>query len=146
VDKLIEGLVLTPLKQIFHPQGNIYHGMKKSSPGYVGFGEAYFSTVHCGDIKGWKKHLRMTLNLVVPIGAIKFVMYDDRESSITYKSYLSVDISKDNYQRLTIPPGIWVAFKGMGMSENLLLNIASIEHDPSESEVLPLDKIYFDWG
>ncbi len=146
MDSLIEGLVLTPLKQIIHPQGDILHGMKKSSIGYAGFGEAYFSTVHYNDIKGWKKHLRMTLNLVVPVGAIRFVVYDGREESSTYHSFFSVDISKDNYQRLTVPPGVWVAFEGLGKDKNLLLNIASIEHDPKESNVLPLDSISFNWG
>ena len=64
----IEGVILTPLNKICHPKGDVFHGMKKSDVGFVGFGEAYFSTVNYTEIKGWNRHKRMTLNLVVPVG------------------------------------------------------------------------------
>ena len=41
----IEGVILTDLKVIHHPQGDIYHVMKKSDEGFKGYGEAYFSTI-----------------------------------------------------------------------------------------------------
>ena len=50
---IVEGVLLTPLKQIYHPKGNVFHGMKKSDPGFSGFGEAYFSTINFGDTKIW---------------------------------------------------------------------------------------------
>lgn len=141
----IDGVVLTPLKSIFHPKGNVFHAMKKSDPGFTGFGEAYFSTVNPGDIKGWKKHLHMTMNLVVPAGAIGFVLFDDREESSSKGTFYSVTLSADNYQRLTVPPGVWMGFKGLGNELNLLLNLADLEHDPTESENIPLDAIAFRW-
>ena len=45
------------------------------------FKESYFSTVNGDVIKPWKKHNKMTLNLVVPLGEIKFVLFDDRRES-----------------------------------------------------------------
>ena len=82
MDKInIEGVILTPLKKISHPRGDVFHGMKKSDNGYAGFGEAYFSTIKNGEIKGWNKHKRMTLNLVVPVGKVIFIIYDGREKS-----------------------------------------------------------------
>ena len=45
---------------------------------------------------------------------------------------MDVTLSHSNYKRLTIPPGLWVAFEGIGMNLNLLLNIADLEHDPQE--------------
>ena len=45
----IEGVIVTPLKTIFHPKGDIYHGIKKDDNGYLGFGEAYFSTIKYGE-------------------------------------------------------------------------------------------------
>ena len=95
----MDGVVLTLLKQIHNPKGDIYHAMKKSDDGFDGFGEAYFSTIHQGDIKGWKKHTKMTLNLVVPVGEIELVIYDENT-----KEFFSVKISQDNYQRLTVKP------------------------------------------
>jgi dTDP-4-dehydrorhamnose 3,5-epimerase len=135
----MDGIILTPLNQIHHPKGDSYHAMKKSDDGFDGFGEAYFSTVHKNDIKGWKKHRDMTLNLLVPIGEIKFVVYNE-----DLKEFFSVKISQNNYQRLTIKPNLWLAFKGID-ENSMLLNLASIEHDPNESENMELTSIQYEW-
>ncbi|WP_316826375.1 dTDP-4-dehydrorhamnose 3,5-epimerase [Pedobacter miscanthi] len=135
MDKInVEGVLLTSLKKIHHPKGDVFHGMKKSDAGFSGFGEAYFSTINYKDAKPWKKHLRMTLNFVVPVGTIRFVIYDDREESITKGNFYDVILGVNNYQRITIPPNVWVAFYGEGEVYNLLLNLANMEHDPSEVE------------
>lgn len=136
----MDKIILTPLKQIFHPKGDIFHGMKKSDEGFDGFGEAYFSTVNKDDIKGWKKHTKMTLNLVVPVGEVEFVIYDEETKKLEV-----IKLSQKNYQRLTINPSLWVAFRGCD-EYNMLLNLASIEHDPSESMTLALDEIKYDWN
>ena len=133
----MDGVTLTPLKQITHPKGDIFHAMKASDDGFSGFGEAYFSTVNQGEVKGWKKHTEMTLNLVVVIGEIEFVVYDDNR-------FYGVKLSKNNYQRLTVESGLWLAFRGLD-SENMLLNLASIEHDPNESENVDLGIFNYSW-
>ena len=135
----MDGIILTPLNQIHHPKGDIYHAMKKSDDGFDGFGEAYFSSVYKNSIKGWKKHKDMTLNLLVPIGEIEFVVYDE-----DLKEFFSVKISQNNYQRLTIKPNLWLAFKGID-ENNMLLNLTSIEHDPNESENMELTSIPYEW-
>ena len=135
---IIKEVVLTPLKIIENPAGNILHAMKASDQGYAGFGEAYFSIVNNGVVKGWKKHTKMTLNLVVPQGAILFVLFDGRQENETYGEIMEIELSPKNYHRLTVPPGIWMAFSGRSEGTNLLLNIASIQHDPAEAENLPL--------
>lgn len=135
----MDGIILTPLKQIHNPKGDIFHAMKKSDDGFDGFGEAYFSTIHKDDTKGWKKHIRMTLNLVVPMGAIKFVIYDEES-----KEFFSVVLSHENYQRLTVKAGLWLAFQGVG-DNNMLLNLASIEHNPSEAINIGLSEIKYEW-
>ena len=143
--KMIEGVVVTPLKQIFHPKGDIFHGMKRSDYGYTNFGEAYFSTVLKSVVKPWKKHLKMTLNIMVPEGEIQFVIYDDRQASSTHGEYFTISLSPKNYCRLTIPPNVWVAFKGIGSNKNMLLNIADMEHDHEEILRLGLDQISYSW-
>jgi dTDP-4-dehydrorhamnose 3,5-epimerase and related enzymes len=140
---MIEGVLLTPLKQIYNPKGDVFHGMKKSDLGYTAFGEAYFSTIHSGDIKPWKKHLRMTLNLIVPVGRIRFVIHDDRRGSPTDGQTYFVELGETNYQRLTVPPGLWMAFEGIGENLNLLLNVADLEHDPQEVERTDLERFAY---
>jgi len=141
----IEGVFLTPLKKIRHPKGDIFHGMKKSDEGFTGFGEVYLSMVKQGEIKGWNRHKIMVLNLVVPMGEVTFVIYNDRGKSSSKGSFFSVTLSPSNYQRLTVPPGLWVAFKGDGNKTNLVLNVASIEHDPNETDRLGLDQVNYNW-
>ncbi|MDD4993352.1 MAG: dTDP-4-dehydrorhamnose 3,5-epimerase [Paludibacter sp.] len=147
MDKIvIDGLLLTPLKQIYHPKGDVFHAMKQSDAGFAGFGEAYFSTIHCSDIKPWKKHLRMTLNFIVPVGEIRFVIYDDRADSATKGAFFDITLGSGNYKRITIPPNVWVAFSGIGKDLNLLLNLANLEHDPAEVERKDnLDEIAYIW-
>ena len=135
----MDGVILTPLKQIYHPKGDIFHAMKKSDIGFDGFGEAYFSTINQNDIKGWKKHTKMTLNIIVPVGNIEFVVYDENS-----KEFFSTKLSHNNYQRLTIKAGLWMAFKGLD-KYNMLLNLASIEHDPNEAVNIELNDINYKW-
>jgi dTDP-4-dehydrorhamnose 3,5-epimerase len=141
---MIKDVLITKLDVIDTPGGNVMHGMKETSIGYSGFGEAYFSQVNESAIKAWKRHKNMTLNLVVPVGKIKFVLFDDRdESNIRFQEVI---ISRDNYCRLTVPPMVWMGFQGLSSEESMLLNIANIEHDPGEVDRLEIDKINYDWS
>lgn len=144
-NRQIDGVITTPLRIISHPKGDILHGIKKNDPGFVGFGEAYFSTVSMNEIKAWKKHLRMTVNLMVPEGIVKFVVFDKRDSSPTFGVFNEFVISKDNYFRLTIPANVWFGFVGLGANLNLIMNVASIPHDPDEVERMEPQEIKFNW-
>ena len=124
----MDGIILTPLKQIYNPKGDIFHAMKKTSDGYEGFGEAYFSTIKTGHIKGWKKHTEMTLNLIVIIGKVQFVIFDHEK-----KKFHEYVLSLKNYHRLTVKPGLWLAFKGLG-KENIVLNCFHIYQNLREDK------------
>lgn len=130
---------VTPLKQIPLAGGGVLHGIKCSDPGFVDFGEAYFSIIEVGAIKAWKRHLRMTLNVVVPVGAVRFIFLDEqgeRREEV---------VGADRYFRLTVPPGIWFGFSGLVAPYSLLMNVADIPHDPAEIERKGLDEIQCDW-
>lgn len=147
---MIDGVILTPLKQIYHPKGDVFHAMKCTDPGYEGFGEAYFSSIIQGLIKAWKRHSRMTLNLVCIVGKIHFVLYDGREDSPTYGQFMEATLSPETdslYRRITIPPGVWMAFVGIGEGKSVLLNVANIPHDPTEQVNIPIEEsdIKFDF-
>lgn len=132
-------ILVTPLKRVPVPGGDVLHAMKRTDPGYVDFGEAYFSQIEQGAVKAWKRHLRMTLNLVVPIGMVRIVFMDDQGAM------REETIGIDRYARLTVPPGIWFGFKGLAAPCSLLLNVADIPHDPAEIERRQLDAFMFDW-
>ena len=135
----INDVILTDLKKIPTPKGMVFHGLKASENSYKGFGEAYFSSVAPLEVKGWKRHSRMTLNLIVIVGEIEFTLYDSRPGSPTQGQIQKIRLSRENYQRLTLPPNVWFAFKGISSSENIVLDIINEEHDPTEAETLPLE-------
>ena len=142
----IYDILITPLKIISVLNGDVMHAIKSSDEGYENFGEAYFSNINSGAIKAWKRHSKMILNLVVPFGKVKFVLYDDREKSKTYGNYSEVILSRDNFCRLTVPPMIWLGFQGLSDANSLILNIADIPHNPKESIRKDINEIYFDWS
>ena len=141
---MIKDVVITNLDVINTPGGNVMHAMKETGAGYAGFGEAYFSQVDKGIIKAWKRHKNMTLNLIVPVGEIKFVLFDDRDVSNT--RFQEIIISRKNYCRLTVPPMVWMGFQGLSNDGSMLLNIANIEHDPGEVDRLEIDKMNYNWS
>ena len=135
---ILEGMSIRNLSVIENEKGSVLHMIRSDSEYFETFGEIYFSEVMPNAIKGWKKHNIMTLNLVVITGEIKFVITDK-------KNYFEVILSKDNYQRLSIAPGLWLAFKGLSKT-NVLLNLANIEHDPHEIEKISLSDLDYDWN
>ena len=134
--------LLTPLRRVALEAGDVLHALKASQSGFVGFGEAYFSTIVPGAVRGWKRHRRMTSNLVVPIGRVRFVIPDLEKTPIEFHV---IELGPDNYQRLTLPPARWFAFQGRSTTTSLILNVADIEHDPEEAEQRPLTDFGFDW-
>lgn len=143
---MISGIKLTDLSIVPGENGNVFHFMKKSDPCFVDFGEVYFSSIDRGAIRAWKLHTKMTLNVVIPQGKVLFNMKDLREGSPTFGKLQSVMLSQEPWQRLTVPPGIWFGFKGLGLSGNLVCNQADLSHDPREVMKRPLNEIGADWS
>jgi dTDP-4-dehydrorhamnose 3,5-epimerase len=141
---MINDVIITPLDTITTPNGDVLHAMKNDSKGFAGFGEAYFSEIQPKTIKAWKRHRKMILNLIVPAGKVKFVMFDDRKMNDS--EFFEVIISRENYCRLTIPPMIWFGFQGLSRNNSIVLNLASIAHDPEEVERKKFDEINFEWS
>ncbi len=137
-------ILVTPLRKIETAGGDVLHAMKQSDAGYAGFGEAYFSWVSAGAIKAWKRHTQMTMNVVVPVGQVRFVFRCINAAGA--EDFRIEEIGVDRYVRITVPPGIWFGFQGLGAQPSLVLNLASIPHDPNEVERLALMDINYDWN
>ena len=89
-------------------------------------------------IKGWKKHTTMIMNLVVPAGNVRFVF-------IMMILSLLLPLSPSSYGRLTVQPNVWFAFQSLSEDQSIVLNLANIVHDPSESLTMPLSSLDFSW-
>lgn len=144
---MIAGVKIRELRQILDERGKIMHFMRSDDPDFEQFGEVYFSMVYPGVVKGWHLHKVMTLNYAVPIGVIKLVLYDDRLDSPTRGELMELFVGEGNYVRVTIPPGVWNGFKGVGVQPALVCNCASHPHDPAEIvRISPNDtRIPYSW-
>ena len=145
---MIEGVKITPLKQIFDERGKVMHMMKTSSPEFKKFGEIYFSCTNPNVVKAWHLHKKMTLNYAVVSGAIKCVLYDDRNDSSTKGQIEEYFMSPEDYYLLTVPPMIWNGWKSIGNNISIVANCSDIPHDPEEiqrKEIKNSD-INYDWG
>ncbi len=137
----MEKIRITNLRKIPTEGGDIFHCLKNSENSFYGFGEAYFSNIKFSKIKAWKRHMRMTCNLIVPYGKVKFIFYD--EDSDTKSTF---EIGEDNYCRITVLPKIWFGFEGLHHPSSLILNISDIPHSPNEIERKEIDASNFPWS
>ena len=145
---MIEGVKVTPLRQILDERGKIMHMMRNDSEGFESFGEIYFSCVYPGAIKAWHIHSEMTLNYAVPHGRIKFVLYDERSDSPTKGELMELFLGPDNYCLVTVPPMVWNGFKGIGTEMAIVANCSTIPHDPHEIDRKDpfSSEIPYDWS
>lgn len=125
--------------KINHDKGDIFKIITKNDHGFNSFEEVYASRVNYNQIKAWKLHKKMTLNLVVLIGSVKFVFYDNNR----FSSYI---IGEDNYKRIVVPPNIWFGFKGLSKSLNLVINVANLIHHDQEIMREDVNKFPYDWS
>ena len=139
----LNDIKITSLQKFPIAEGHVLHAMKKNDSGYSGFGEAYFSWVNAGAIKGWKRHKTMTMNLVVPYGMVRFV-FCVNENKIMEENRV-IEIGTDNYARITVPQGVWFGFQGLSSPNSLVLNISNIIHDQNEVDRKTLREIPYKW-
>ena len=137
---VVPGITVTPLARIAVAGGDVQHFIRTDSAGFTGFGEVYFSHADYGAVKAWKRHREMTLNLVVPIGMVRFAFWLEDQDQFHEEV-----IGDERYVRLTVAPGIWFGFQGVGEGTNLVANFADIMHNPDEAERRDLADIEYEW-
>lgn len=128
----IDGVAAFPLRRIADGRGAVFHMLRADAPHFQGFGEIYFSSVYPGAVKAWRRHRRMTVQLAVPVGMVKLVLYDDRPGSPTHGRLMELFVGELDYRLVVVPPGIWYGFRGLGTAAALLANCASLPHDDAE--------------
>jgi len=140
IENQLSKIKVRKLKIINLKQGNVMRVQKKSDVRNWMFGEAYFSIIKYGSVKAWTYHLKMTLNLIVPVGRVKFVFFSKK-----LNHFKEIEIGEKKYSRITVPPKIWFGFKGMAKPKSIILNLANIEHNKREVLNCDKEKIKFNW-
>lgn len=134
---MIDDIQCIPLKQISDTRGKVMHMLRATDPYFEQFGEVYFSWINQGVVKAWSKHTVMKMHYVVPVGSVRVVIYDDRSMSLSRGHIAEYILSPENYFLLIIPPGLWYGLQAMGDTPGLVVNCASIPHDPNEIIRIP---------
>jgi len=131
-DKLIDGVLISPLRKIPDERGAIFHMLRADDDHFSQFGEIYFSIAYPAVVKGWHEHTRQTQNYAVVSGMIKLVLFDAREHSPTYRSLMELFVGDLNYSLVTIPPGVTNGYKVIGEEKAIVANCATLPHEPGE--------------
>ena len=137
----LEQVRLVSLPPIPSAGGEVLRALRCTDDEFVGFGEAYFSVVRRGAVKAWKQHQRMTLNLVVPYGRVRFVFYAPDAGS----EFLVHEIGEGNYGRPRYLQGSGSGFRASATHTAIVLNVADLVHDPDECLTKKRDAIPFEW-
>ena len=101
----------------------------------------YQVTIRPGQRKGWAMHKRQADRLFFSLGAIKVVLYDDREGSPTRGMTNEFVFGDERRCLVRIPPGVWHALTNVGQGEALFVNCPTepYRHDDPDKWVLPAE-------
>jgi dTDP-4-dehydrorhamnose 3,5-epimerase len=122
--------------------------IRSDQPTFRAIGEVYFSEIRPGVVKAWKRHSSMTQRVTVPVGRVRFVVFDPREGSATRGALAEYILGRpDCYRLLVIPPGVWYGFQGIADGPSIVANCTDLPHDPAESETRPINDgpVAYEW-
>ncbi len=101
----------------------------------------YEFTIRPGVVKGWIKHELQDDRVFTMQGAVRIVLYDDREGSPTRG--LVSDRTFDDHSRalVRIPAGVWHAVGNVGLTDARGVNCPTraYDHEHPDKWDLPLD-------
>ena len=126
------------IKKISNSEGDIIKILSQQDQNYKGFGELYTSSINNKTIKAWKCHQKMTLNLRVILGEVKFVFSDGKTN---FKEFI---LSSKDLFLITVPPKIWYGFEGLD-EFSLILNLTDLVFDENEILRKKIKDIKYDW-
>jgi len=148
--KSIDGVVIKNLKVIPDERGWLMEILRCDDEMFKQFGQVYVSTAYPGVVKGWHYHKKQTDNFTCIRGMMKVALYDARKESPTYKLIMELFVGEKNPILISVPPGVYHGFKGVGTETAFFLSIPTLPYnykEPDEYRLPPDTKeIPYDWG
>lgn len=102
-------------------KGMVLRAFRRKEEKIGKFGEVYLSWINKKSIKGWKMHKKMHMNLIVPIGLVKFVFYENNK-------FKEIIVGEKKYFRIYVPNKIFFAFQNLSKKKSLVINYSNIIH------------------
>ncbi|MFH1721106.1 MAG: dTDP-4-dehydrorhamnose 3,5-epimerase family protein [Candidatus Altiarchaeota archaeon] len=146
---MIEGVVTKKLKVVPDERGWLMEILRCDDSLFEKFGQVYLTTAYPGVVKAWHYHKLQTDNFTCIKGMMKVALYDGRKDSPTYKEVNEFFVGEKNPMLISVPPGIYHGFKGMGDETAYFLSIPTLPYnydEPDEYRLPPDTKeIHYDW-
>lgn len=124
------------LKIIKNYKGKVIKVLNKDDSFFSGFGEFYVTTIFKNCFKSWRMHKTNTCNLLLIHGKIKLVIISKDNKFIK-----SSVVNSKQRKLIVIPPNYWFAFKNLGYSESIIVNLMNKKHN--NNEVLTKPRTFF---
>ena len=136
-NKKLKNIKLQKLKTFNSKDGNVTRVLRGKEMNKIK--EAYFSEINYNKVKAWKFHKKMSLNLFVSRGKVRFVFFFKNRFKI-------VEIDEKKKILLKIPPKIWFGFKGLKKPSSLILNLADTIHNKNEQNIRDIKYFNYNWN
>ncbi len=141
VKKRIEGVVLRSAVTLPDERGTICEiynpawGVHPEDLVYV-----YEVTIRPTYVKGWVVHELQDDRIFVSYGTLRFVLFDNRPDSPTYKLINDFTIGEHNRALITIPKGVFHAVQNVDIKDSMFVNMPTrpYDHANPDKRRLPL--------
>lgn len=133
---------LNNLKIVKNKKGNLKKIINSNSNYFYGFEELYISKINKNEIKAWKVHSKMTCNLLVIRGKVKFVIVLKKGIKQIIKTII---LSENKNSILTIFPNTIFGFQNNSNDQSEILNFSNLKYNKKESLTYDLEEIKYDW-
>ena len=149
ISKRISGLVINRRPAIEDARGELVEvynpawGIHAQPMAY-----AYQASIRPGFVKGWVVHEKQDDRIYPVIGVMRWVFFDNRPESSTYKMLNDVTVSEHNRALIIIPKGVFHAVKNIGTYDAYFINLPTRAYDhadpdkrrlPVKNDLIPFD-------
>ena len=128
----ITGVKKVKQKVFKNSKGDLLKFIQKKNKFFKSFGEIYFNEINLNKKKGWIIHKKNQCIFSTVFGEVEFKLIDRRKKSPSYDLEENIVLSKNKYNILIVPPGIWFSFTGK-KRKSVIANLINNPHSDNET-------------
>jgi len=128
----INGVKKIEQKVFKNSKGDLLKFVSSKSNYFKSFGEIYFNEIKKNKKKGWIQHKKNHCLFSVVYGEVSFKLIDGRKNSRSFEIEENINLSKNKYNILTVPPGVWFSFTTK-KNKSVIVNLINKPHSDKES-------------
>jgi dTDP-4-dehydrorhamnose 3,5-epimerase len=136
---MIDGVVAKRLRLIPDERGRLMEILRRDDESFVQFGQVYLTTTYPHVVKAWHYHKKQDDFITCVKGALKLVLYDDREGSSTRGEVNEFFIGDYNPMVVKVPREVYHGWKCVSDEEALVINVPTEPYDRIEPDEYRLD-------